>query len=634
MSHIPQFIIILALIVLAMAILFSVYALYSFFVKKTNVLVRNDNSKNDDTKSNNDDDAPIVDPMPVEPPKSPCHESAYKLLPEAILIFNSDYKITYLNIEAEKMLDCKLRSVMGKNYQDVIILKHLKTQRTLQENINVKNWQEGKSHEYLLETMGGQNFPVKLNYLSEVVKNNNHNEVMSLLMFENISVQKVMESKLSMLDTYDSLTGLFNRKSFENEVKQLIDSTHKNDSSHVLAYFSIDKFREINDSIGHAGSENLIKKIRDIINTNISKKRDILSRTEGGEFCLALCEKRLISGIKSIESILKDVADYKFMSRGQEYPVSMSAGFVEINNESTSSSRVMSEANRACNLSSRKGGGRLLPYHAKDKDMQKLEGDFEWILILKKAIQENRFEMFAQPIHSLIAEEYKKPFSHYEVLLRLNDEQGNPISPEEFIPAAEYYSMMPAIDCWVIRDVFKQISTVPIQTPTPVFAINLSGQSLNDSAFLDFVLSELRSSGVDPRMLCFEITEQVAVEDITLVNKFISSLKALGSSFSLDDFGTGVSSFGYLRSLDVDYLKIDGSFVKNIAKDEVSREMVQSISQVGHTMNLKIIAEYVENGPIIDILADMGIDYGQGYHIARPGPLNIVVKRHQENKQN
>jgi EAL domain-containing protein (putative c-di-GMP-specific phosphodiesterase class I) len=225
-------------------------------------------------------------------------------------------------------------------------------------------------------------------------------------------------------------------------------------------------------------------------------------------------------------------------------------------------------------------------------------------------------------------DDFKKPFHHYELLIRLSDEKGNPISPDEFISAAEYYSMMPTLDRWVIKNSLKQISAIPAQKILPVFAINLSGQSLNDPHFLDFVLKEIKNSGVDPQMLCFEITEQVAVEDVTSINALIHRLKALGCKFSLDDFGTGVSSYGYLRSLDVDYLKIDGSFVKNIANDEVAKTMVQSINQVGHTMNLKVIAEYVENEEIIHILREMGVDYGQGYEICRPGPLEAVIRNH------
>ena len=568
--------------------------------------------------------------------KSICHEAAYKLLPEVILILNSRHQITYLNPAAENMLGCKLRSVMGRDYRNVINLRNLKTNRTLHDVINneLTSSMEIKAKEYLLHTPNNQNFPVRLKLIPLLQKSNKGSESYTLLLLRNVSVQKALDSRLSMLETYDSLTGVFNRKSFENEVKQLIESTHKHDSVHVLASFSIDQFQEINESIGYASSQTLIKSIVNIIKDNIEENIDDVARVGDSEFCVIFRERKVASGVKAIESTLKQAVDHAFMSRGRQYPVSLSAGFVVLSNESKSSARVLSEVNSACNLASKRGGNRVFAYRLDDKEIEKLAGNFEWVLILKKAIQENHFVMYAQPIHLLKPNEYRKPFSHYELLIRLNDEEGKPISPTEFISAAEYYSMMPALDRWVIQNVFKKLSTISKQEPMPIFAINLSGQSLNDAVFLDYVLNEIKSSGVNPKMLCFEITEQVAVDDISLVNKFISSLKALGSSFSLDDFGTGVSSFGYLRSLDVDYLKIDGSFVKSIATDNVSRGMVASITQIGHTMDLKIIAEYVENEEIKDILDDMGVDYGQGYHIARPGPLDAVIEQHQTIKKN
>jgi EAL domain-containing protein (putative c-di-GMP-specific phosphodiesterase class I) len=208
------------------------------------------------------------------------------------------------------------------------------------------------------------------------------------------------------------------------------------------------------------------------------------------------------------------------------------------------------------------------------------------------------------------------------------DDDDNIIPPDEFIPVAESNGMMPELDRWVVKDVMRQLKDVKQQDPLPVFAINLSGTSLDDEKFLDFVLKEIDATKIDPRMLCFEITEQVAVSNVSLAEKFIETLRARGSSFSLDDFGTGVSSYGYLRALNVDYLKIDGIFIKDILSDKVARTMVQSIVQVGHMMGLKIIAEYVENDQIAGLLRMMSIDYGQGYGIARPELLSKMIKAH------
>jgi len=374
---------------------------------------------------------------------------------------------------------------------------------------------------------------------------------------------------------------------------------------------------------------NLIMNMSEIIKEHINKSIDVVGRVSANEFAIVFRDSKLAESMKSIQSILKNVSEFEFMSRGKQYSITMSAGFMVIDVNTTSSTRAISEANKACNLAVSRGGNKVFAFSAEDTEIQKLEGSLEWVMILKKALKENRFQIHAQAIHPLKHGEYEKEFHHYELLIRLSDERGNPIFPAEFIAAAEYYSLMPSLDRWVIQNVFKQISILPIKDPLPVFAINLSGQSLNDPQFLNFVRKEIQVSGVNPEMLCFEITEQVAVEDLKSINTFISNLKALGCSFSLDDFGTGVSSFAYLKSLDVDYLKIDGSFVKHIVNDDVARTMVQSINQVGHTMNLKIIAEFVENEQIVKILRAMGVDYGQGYEISRPVPLAEVIHNHK-----
>lgn len=556
-------------------------------------------------------------------------ENAYKLLPEAIVILNAQNQVIYLNLAAEAMLACKLRSVMGKAHSDVFRLLNRETRRVMQGFFESQSRHENAKRDCLLSNAKNQTFSIELN----LINSNVANDMRKILVLKNITERKALESQLSNLETYDPLTRMLNRKTFDAEVKQLIDNAHKHNAKHVLAYFSIDQFQVINDTIGYSSGDTLIINMAEQIKNHANTAVDIVGRVGGNEFAVVFSERKLPLAIKAIQDILKSVAEFDFMSRGQQYSITMSAGFEVIDANTTSSTRAISEANIACNLASKRGGNKVFAYQEENSEIQKLEGNLEWVMILKKAIQENRFRMHAQAIHPLKSEEYKKPFHHYELLIRLSDEKGNPISPGEFIAAAEYYSMMPRLDRWVIKNVFKHLSVLPEQSPLPIFAINLSGQSLNDPQFLGFVQKEIKSSGVHPQMLCFEITEQVAVEDLSSINNFIASLKALGCKFSLDDFGTGVSSYGYLRSLDVDYLKIDGSFVKHIVNDDVARTMVQSINQVGHTMNLKIIAEYVENEKIEEILRDMGVDYGQGYHIAKPCPIEDVIRNHTNDEK-
>lgn len=559
-----------------------------------------------------------------------CYEGAYKLIPDGIVVLNSENNITYLNPSAEKMLGCRLRSVMGRSYKEAFDLLHLESERVLQGIFTgeLTNNKERFSCECILEPTMEKEFPISLDIVSMAMHNDSDTSSHTLFFFKNITERQVIETKLSDIETYDTLTRVFNRKSFEAEVKHLVEGAQKHDSKHVLAYFSVDQFHTINDAVGSSGGDSLIIKMGDIITNHLNKNSDVIGRVSEDEFAVVFREHKLALAVNEIQNMLKETEEFEFTSMGKIYPVTMSAGFIIVDSSSTSFSRAISEAKSACYSAKKNGENHLAAYKPEDSNIEALEGNIEWVSILKDAIQNNRFFMHAQPIHPLKKEEYAQPFYHYELLIRLSGENGNPIFPNEFLSAAEYYSMMPVIDRWVVRTVLREVSKIPSQTPLPVFAINLSGQSLNDASFLDFVIHEVKTSGVDPQMLCFEITEQVAVEDLSLVNGFISSLKSLGSKFSLDDFGTGVSSYGYLRSLDVDYLKIDGSFVKNIVDDDVAKAMVQSINYVGHTMNLKVIAEYVENDEILALLRAMGVDYGQGYEILRPIPFDEVLNQH------
>lgn len=564
-----------------------------------------------------------------EPVQVNCHEDALKLIPEAAAIIDQRGTLLYLNPQAEKLLGRQLRSVLGRQYESVFQFLSSHTKRPFQDLVGIATSNASdSSKECLLKVGKTVFFPIKLNVLFLRAVEGDESDAHYLLVMRNITELKALESKLTDLESFDGLTRLYNRKTFDASVKQLIENSHKHNAKHVLAYFSIDRFQMMNDTFGHAGGDSLIKSVGDILNSYIRNGLDIIGRTGGNQFAVVFCESKVSYAIVQIKKILEEVEHYKFKSRGENYSVTLSAGFVIVDGRSTSSTRVISEANLACNLAANRGGNNVCAYQAESQDIKKLEGNAEWVMVIKKALQEGHFKMFAQPIHPLLEYDYQKPFYHYELLLRLFDEEGKPISPEEFISAAEYYSMMPTLDRWVVRDSLKQLSKVPKQEPMPVFAINLSGQSLNDPNFLSYVQNEVKESRVIPEMLCFEITEQVAVDDLSLVNKFIESLKSIGVKFSLDDFGTGVSSFGYLKSLNVDYLKIDGSFVKNIANDEVARAMVQSINQVGHTMKLKVIAEYVENAHILELLREMGVDYGQGYHIAKPAPLDGILGNH------
>jgi len=371
------------------------------------------------------------------------HENAYKLFPEAVALLNEENQVIYLNLVAEEMLDYKLRSIMGKSHKDVFRLLNIDTRKVMLGVLDNSSSYENIKRECILYTHTRKTYVIELNLIHSNVSEGKR----KVLILKDITELKALETQLSNIESYDSLTRTLKRKSFDAEVKQLIDNAGKHDAKHVLAYFSIDQFKVINDTIGYASTDNLIVNMSEIIKRHINKSIDVVSRVSGNEFAVVFRDSKLAEAMETIQRILKSVSEFEFMSRGKQYSITMSAGFMVIDVNTTSSTRAISEANKACNLAISRGGNKVFAYSAENTEAQKLEGNLEWVRVLKKALKENRFQLHAQAIHPLKHGEYEKNFHHYELLIRLSDERGNPIFPAEFIAAAEYYSLMPSIHC-------------------------------------------------------------------------------------------------------------------------------------------------------------------------------------------
>ncbi len=553
-------------------------------------------------------------------------QEAFKVIPYPIVIINSNNIFLYVNPAAEKMFNIRLRRLMGRDYKSVFSLIDSDTDLPISNFLRLAESLRWKECE--LKVGDKKILTVELNViLLDSCYQSEHNDSY-VLSFKDITQRKALESQVEILEKRDTLTYLYNRKAFESLLKTVIHDSRKHGSSHIFFHLSIDQFNKINQTVGYTAGDALIRRVAELLQQNVDKSIDLLSRLNTDEFGLLFRERSISSAVNTMKHIRKAVNDFQFTWNGTTYPVTISGGFVLVNRASKTPAQVLSYGDLTCRIARDKGGNRILAYNKKDKDVRRAENDTKGMWNLREAFRDNRFRLFAQPIHALEPSKYKLPYSHYEILIRMYDEDGNIIPPDEFIPVAENNGMMPELDRWVVKDVMRQLKSVKPKSPLPMFAINLSGISLDDESFLDFVLKEIDAAKIDPRMLCFEITEQVAVSNIQLAEKFIETLRARGSAFSLDDFGTGVSSYGYLRSLNVDYLKIDGIFIKDILSDDVSRAMVQSIVQVGHTMGLKVIAEYVENDQIITLLRIMSVDYGQGYGINRPEPLSDLIQSH------
>ncbi|RVU81532.1 EAL domain-containing protein [Leucothrix sargassi] len=555
-----------------------------------------------------------------------------KVVPYPVAVITGQYLVVYLNPAAEALFESPLRRSVGRSVSSLFVLKNSQTKNPLRNFLETEN-ESGSVH--FSKSLScyvdyGRFIDAPMNITIEAIGDGKEPHLAQYAIFlDDRSESKRVENQLLYLRHHDSQTGLLSRNAFEAKLNAALDDSKKHGSNHVFATLSIDQFKTINDTLGYAAGESLLRKVSAVLNRVLpSSGRNVTGRLSGNEFGVIFRESTVVVATNSMKSIREEVAAFKFEWNGRTFSVTLSGGFVVILKGASSVSKILTESDIACRAARNSGGNRILAFRKDSQEMRQEQNSMEGLWELKKAFENNSFQLYAQPIHPLAPDEFEKPYHHYELLIRLFAEDGRFVPPDEFLPVAEYFSLMNEIDRWVVKEAFTHISKVAPVKPVPVFSINLSGQSLSEFGFLDYVVSLIQSMNITPEMICFEITEAVAVGDMGMGERFITTLKNMGVSFSLDDFGTGVSSYGYLQSLDVDYLKIDGIFVKELMTDPVSRDIVQSVTRVGHTMNLKVVAEYVENEKIMAVLRSMGVDYGQGYGISRPMPIKEMIAPH------
>ena len=440
-----------------------------------------------------------------------------------------------------------------------------------------------------------------------------------------------LEYQLLWQNKHDVLTGLYNRNEFEQQVIKAIASSQESSLSHALCYLDLDQFKVVNDICGHVGGDELLLQLT-VLMKQLIHSSDILARLGGDEFGILLKQCSLDEAEKIANSIRTLIQEFRFSWEGKIFTLGVSIGLVPIDRDSRNFSSLLSAVDAACYAAKKQGRNRVFVYRHDDRELARQRGERQWISRITHALEENRFCLYCQKIISLKENDNKE---HYEILLRLLDEAGKLVPPMAFIPAAENYDLMPAIDRWVISTFFASYSNYCQSQPSQgailcnwnsdvIYTINLSGASINSDRFFSFLQEQFTRYSISPRTICFEITETVAIANLTKAAEFIRELKQLGCLFALDDFGSGMSSLAYLKNLPVDFLKIDGSFVKNIIDDPVDSATVDCFNQIGHVMNMKTIAEFVENKPIIDKLRELGVDYAQGYGIGKPYPLSFT----------
>ncbi len=431
---------------------------------------------------------------------------------------------------------------------------------------------------------------------------------------------QVMARKASkiIIASYDPLTGLINRNGYEYFLEIALAEAQSGEVENGLLHINIDQLHIVNDTVSRAAGDAVIQSVAATLKAQI-RDEDILCRLGGDEFGVLLKNCSFANAGEFAERICRSIADSEIDFEDKKHSITASIGVAMMKSASESIAQVVGIAEVACSVAKEQGQNRVATYQADDVDMIRREEQMHLVAHIQKALTEDRFELYSQPIQSLAS---GNQTHHTEILLRLLEENGEIIGPDKFIPAAERYHLMPAIDRWVVSKTLAMLSEFSeAQLRSGVYAINLSGQSFTEKDFLKYVHGEIAKSSVPAECICFELTETTAIANLPKAIQFMESLRRIGCSFSLDDFGSGISSFGYLKSLPVNYLKIDGSIVKDIVDDETSAAMVIAINEVGHTMKLLTIAEFVENDAINSRLKKIGVDYVQGYSIGRPEPF-------------
>ena len=443
-----------------------------------------------------------------------------------------------------------------------------------------------------------------------------------------VTERKLILEEMEHHAIHDHMTGLFNRREFERHLEDLLKNAKAQRRQHALLYMDLDQFKVVNDTCGHIAGDILISQLSSVLGERI-RASDMLARLGGDEFGLLMEDCPIERAQHIAEKHREAIKNFSFTWQDKTFKIGVSIGLVPINAESESAVEVMSAADSACYVAKNKGGNRIHLDSGGFGESHTMRGEMGWVAKINRALQEDRFCLYYQNVLPVAA---PHPCSeHYEILLRMIDDDGAIVLPMEFIPAAEKYNLMPAIDRWVIHTLFAAqgerwrtlVGERPIEAPNDNLfcAINLSGASLNDDSFLEFLHTQIAEQRIPPGVLCFEITETVAINNLQQASNFIREFKALGCRFALDDFGSGMSSFAYLKNLPVDYLKIDGTLVTDIVNDPVSRVMVEAINKICQSMNIRTVAEFVENHDILRHITEIGMDYAQGYAIHKPAPL-------------
>ena len=541
---------------------------------------------------------------------------------DAVITTDATGHVDYLNPVAEELTGWESRAARGRPIEDIVALRDDETREPADNPVS-RCLREGRvtglaANSVLISHQGQE---VAIQDSAAPILDRNGEVIGAVMVFHDVSKERRLHRKLSYYASHDSLTGLINRREFEDRLSAAVKEAAQNPQlSFALLYMDLDQFKVVNDTCGHTAGDQLLRQLSELLQGRV-RTTDVLARLGGDEFAVLLADCSMDEALQVAEDLREAIASYRFIWREGARGVGVSIGVVPIGHEDESVASLLSAADVACYVAKDLGRNRIHIYQ--EGDAAERHQEMQWVSRVTEACEADRLELYFQPIVPIghMTEQHHR---HYELLLRMRDEQGELIGPGQFIPAAERYNLMPTVDRWVIHRALAELAYRPespgIGTPYTL-AINLSGNSLNDSKFLDFVIGELEAQDLPDHAICFEITETAAISNLANVMSFMAALKDLGCLFSLDDFGSGLSSLTYLKNLPVDYLKIDGHFIKNVTRDRVDESMVEAITKMARAMGIQTIAERVDSREVLEKLADIGVAFAQGYFIAVPRPM-------------
>lgn len=541
---------------------------------------------------------------------------------DAVIATNEIGLITLINPVAERLLDIREEQVRMQPVRDIFKItsednENLRLDCPVYDCLRSLKTIHNDSDHVLLNKNGGR---YSITDSVAPIIDSSGKLLGAVLVFRDVTSSRALTSELTWHAEHDTLTGLANRRSFEVKLKCVLEKTKIQYRESYVLYLDLDQFKVVNDTCGHDAGDELLKQVAMVFSGKL-RNTDEIARLGGDEFGIILehCSKK--SAIAIAEKLLKAVEEYRFGWHTHSFKIGVSIGVTPITGNEAKAAEILSAVDSACYVAKDSGRNRLHFHEFDETGASTHQQEMQWISKIQKALDENRFRLYAQSIQD-IRHIDDKP-SHYEVLIRMLGPSGEIIGPGAFLPAAERFNLMASIDRWVIDTVFQKALSIT-SGQHPRLSINISGMSISDDTFLDHILSLLKKHPAIAERLCFEVTETAAIANLNKAIHFLSSLRSLGCKIALDDFGSGLSSFAYLKTFPIDYLKIDGFFVKGMIEDPINIIFVEAIHKIGHAMGLQTIAEFIENRETVKVLKEIGIDYGQGYGLHVPCPIEDV----------